>query len=117
MIRLSAPITITNASKVFTLRKMSSICHQNHVTYKDRGIKISNNYINDPVKYIPELSPGNQDTIFCEQALFAIKANSPVVYADVTVTIYYKLGIDFGVDVLPIPCYKHSRARFTTGTN
>lgn len=109
---LSAPITITNTSSVFTLININVGCMV-ATKYQNPGILESGNSTSEYMPTIPELLRGNQDTLSCLSSHFP---REPIRSEDITLTVSYKPAVylwKWWIPIWPIP--KHSAARFIAG--
>jgi hypothetical protein len=109
---LSAPFALTNTSTFFTLVKLTSDCKIKRLAYKDPSIRIENNTAASST-FIPRLLPGTQDTVFCGDET-GVGGNLPVKYADVVIELQYRLGVQVGKWLLPIPLLRATETRFIT---
>lgn len=107
----SAPFTLTNTSRFFTLRHVSVSCENNHVEFSTPGIHADHNSVDTYSPVIPYLLPGNQDTVRCGAGLVFDRVKA----ADVTLSVQYGLAVSFGYFKIPVWFdNKKSSARFVT---
>lgn len=101
---LSAPLTVTNTSSLFTLTEVAPTCYINTFDFTNNSHLISSE-LGGYQRPIERLAPGDTDTIYC----FGDDSNSigwmgkTFASADVSIQVAYGLGVNVGGVVVPIP--------------